>query len=336
MNETETENQLLQKEKNRIAVEKNRFGFDATEYVKDKKCEDCGLTDEQHREKYSERLHIHHNKNNGRHNQRIGLDPESEDLSVLCRPCHARRDNLQHKDYAGERKHRMNEKLKSKYLELYQKYGEIRIKCQGANNLPIDAIFDFQGGLKKLSEANAVRLATSIFKEGFCSPFHVWENKGDSFCLDGHQRTFVLLGFREAGIPIPGLFPVSFVFADSEKEAREKLLVITSQYGEFQRDQLDDWLTGIDEEIRDILRLTEKEIPVLKINDPFDEYKGMPEFEQDDNMAFRSIIIHFDNQESINDFSVLVGQAITDKTKYLNFPHREKEILKDKRYISES
>jgi len=131
---------------------------------------------------------------------------------------------------------------------------------------------DFQGGLKRLSQENAIRLATSLFVNGFCAPFFVWDRQGDAMCLDGHQRTAVLCGLREAGIPIPALFPVAQIDAVGEDDARRKLLVITSQYGEFQIDQIDSWIAGADEEIRDSLRIVDKEIKmsvdVAKLDEP--------------------------------------------------------------------
>lgn len=91
-------------------------------------------------------------------------------------------------------------------------------------------------------------------------------------CLDGHGRINVLCGLREAGIPIPGLFPIARIDAVDEAGARRKLLAITSQYGEFQIDQLDSWIAGIDEEIRDTLRIVDKEIrmsvDVTKLDEP--------------------------------------------------------------------
>lgn len=67
---------------------------------------------------------------------------------------------------------------------------------------------------------------------------------------------------REAGIILPNLFPVCFIDAENEADARQKLLTITSQYGEFQKDQLDEWMSKIDEEIREMFRLTDKEIAI--------------------------------------------------------------------------
>lgn len=65
------------------------------------------------------------------------------------------------------------------------------------------------------------------------------------------------------------------------------------------------------------------------IDDPNAEWKGMPEFEMKDN-KFRSLIVHFEN------FIDLIDQNITDKTKFIWFPEREKEIIGDKEFVNES
>ncbi len=81
------------KKKNKLYKELNRFGFDATAYVQDKKCSHCGLSNDEHIAKYNERLHLHHKNNDGRKNQRLGLKPVNKDLVVLCRSCHVIADN---------------------------------------------------------------------------------------------------------------------------------------------------------------------------------------------------------------------------------------------------
>lgn len=78
---------------NKLSKEKKRTGMNASEYVKDKCCELCGMTNIQHFEKYNERLHIHHKKNNGRKNIRLKKEPVHEELQVLCRSCHVTVDN---------------------------------------------------------------------------------------------------------------------------------------------------------------------------------------------------------------------------------------------------
>lgn len=89
---------------NKKYIEMNRFGFDATEFIQDKSCEICNMTNEQHLLKYSERLHIHHIDNNGRHNQSQQKTPINNKvrMQILCRSCHVREDNLKNKRYKNK------------------------------------------------------------------------------------------------------------------------------------------------------------------------------------------------------------------------------------------
>lgn len=63
-------------------------------------------------------------------------------------------------------------------------------------------------------------------------------------------------------------------------------------------------------------------------NDPNAEWKGMPEFEQDDAFgAVKTIKVHFASVDDIESFSNLVEQVVTDKTTYIWYPKQEKEKL---------
>lgn len=154
----------------------------------------------------------------------------------------------------------MNQNLKTAILEANERYGDIEIKCTGADSLPLDMILEFQGGLKKRTTANLIRLCKRIFAVGFVAPFFVWDNAGDYMCLDGHGRIEALCAIREAGVPIPGSFPVAYIQAEDEAHAREVLLSITSQYGEFDESELGEWLDGLDAEIAETLRLVDGEM----------------------------------------------------------------------------
>lgn len=68
-----------------------------------------------------------------------------------------------------------------------------------------------------------------------------------------------------------------------------------------------------------------------QLNDPDDPtalYNGMPEFEQGDAESFRKIIIHFDDNESVEDFARKIGQTITEKTRFLWHPYKAHADLK--------
>lgn len=127
---------------------------------------------------------------------------------------------------------------------------EIRITCRGADTLPIDALIEFQKNIKTISKDNLAKLKRSILKHGFTAPIFVWKGV-DYHIIDGHQRMKALLSLREEGYDIP-LLPVVYIEADNEKEAKEKLLYITSQYGEFSTDGLCSFIDGLDIDFNDI------------------------------------------------------------------------------------
>lgn len=66
------------------------------------------------------------------------------------------------------------------------------------------------------------------------------------------------------------------------------------------------------------------------------EWRGMPEFNQPDNLAYRQIIISFEDDAGIEAFAKLINQNITKKTKSLWFPPREKNRVADFFWFSEN
>lgn len=63
------------------------------------------------------------------------------------------------------------------------------------------------------------------------------------------------------------------------------------------------------------------------------EWNGMPEFQQDDQRAFRSIIVHFKDQAALDLFAKTTKQKISDKTKSFWYP--EIEITRFVKYAGE-
>lgn len=129
--------------------------------------------------------------------------------------------------------------------------------------MSLDRLVAFQGGLKKLPTKNRDRLQASIVAKGFIAPIFVWGDK----LLDGHQRVATLLHMRKSGWTIPDL-PVCQIVAENEKDAREKLLAISSQYGEFDVDELKGWLADIDMGTVDALRFCDGELVLKSIEEP--------------------------------------------------------------------
>jgi hypothetical protein len=62
------------------------------------------------------------------------------------------------------------------------------------------------------------------------------------------------------------------------------------------------------------------------------EWKGMPEFIQVEQAPFMSIKIHFENYENAKAFGELIGQNVTQETKWLWWPKVDLKRVANKRY----
>ena len=75
--------------------------------------------------------------------------------------------------------------------------------------------------------------------------------------------------------------------------------------------------------------------PLGERTDPLSEWDGMPEFEQEDQMAWKRLFVNFANEEDLNHFAQLIGQSVTDRTKSVWYPEAEKHHEANERYIVE-
>jgi DNA modification methylase len=146
---------------------------------------------------------------------------------------------------------------------------KIAITCKAADLLPIDSLEDFQGKLKKISKKNLDKLKKRIIKDGINVPLFVWRVNDWCRILDGHQRLKALLSLRKDGYELP-FIPVAYIEADNEEDAKQKLLGITSQFGEFEIEELSEWINEIDKDIAETLRFADNEIKI-KIEDDYEE-----------------------------------------------------------------
>ena len=62
------------------------------------------------------------------------------------------------------------------------------------------------------------------------------------------------------------------------------------------------------------------------------EWRGMPEFSQEDLTPFRSMIVNFATAADVAAFAELVGQRFTPKTRSIWYPKAEIGHFADKRY----
>jgi hypothetical protein len=58
-----------------------------------------------------------------------------------------------------------------------------------------------------------------------------------------------------------------------------------------------------------------------------EHWQGMPEFIQSDKTAYKTVLVHFKNDEDIKKFSKLIQQKMTFATKFIWYPKNENEKL---------
>lgn len=122
---------------------------------------------------------------------------------------------------------------------------KIIVTCDTKDTLPFDALEVFQGNLKKRNDEDYRKITESILKHGFATPFFVWKNKGHNWLLDGTGRYEALERMQIMGFDFPD-FPVVYVKAGSDADARELLLKITSQYGKVSSKGLEEFIKGLE------------------------------------------------------------------------------------------
>jgi hypothetical protein len=66
------------------------------------------------------------------------------------------------------------------------------------------------------------------------------------------------------------------------------------------------------------------------------EWRGMPEFVQDDLTPWKSVIVHFSCRIDMDAFAKLVEQKLTFKTPSVWYPESAAYHFMDKRYADES
>lgn len=187
------------------------------------------------------------------------------------------------------------------------------------------------------SPEQIAQIRRSIDEFGFTNPVLLRE---DGTIGAGHGRqAAALLEPALPNIPTIALTGLSEAQWRAYAVADNKLALNSTWNEDILRAELE--ALGATEIDLDILGFDESEIAKLLLekevgeNDPTAEWQGMPEFESEDKTAFRSMAVHFKDQEAVDAFAKLVGQPITDKTRFLWFPEIEIETYADKRYVAE-
>ena len=127
----------------------------------------------------------------------------------------------------------------------------IKITCKTKEKLRLEDMVEFQGGLKKRDEADIDKIVGSIRRFGFSFPFFVWRHRGLNNILDGHGRLLALHKLDELGFKVPPL-PVVYVSCRTERDARDLLLRLNSQYGRMTAESVLEFIGDFDIETSEL------------------------------------------------------------------------------------
>lgn len=196
----------------------------------------------------------------------------------------------------------------------------------------LDSLTAWDRNPRKNDEA-AKKVAKSISRFGFAAP--IVARKANGEIIAGHTRA--------KAARILGLTKVPVRFVDLDPAEAHLLALADNKLGE-----IAEWDSGLLGEELSKFGLNDAELAGWSsaeldkiasalcgepVSDNSAEWDGMPEFENEDKTAFRSIIVHFKSQEDVDSFASTVEQKITEKTKFLWFPEIEIERYADKRYV---
>jgi len=147
--------------------------------------------------------------------------------------------------------------------------------------------------------------------------------------MAGNMRYRALLELNYKEIPDKWVVDIS---KWSDEKIRRYVVIDNLGYGEW------DWdILSSDYDAKELLDWGFDDY-ILKLDEDVDTdkmWEGMPDFESKED-AFKSLLVHFERQEDVDMFAKLIGQTITDKTKYVWYPRKEKENIKSMEIKGES
>lgn len=196
---------------------------------------------------------------------------------------------------------------------------------------PIDKLIEYANNPRKNDHA-VEKIAEAIKYFGFRIPIVA---KSDGTVIDGHLR---LKAARQLGMT-----KVPVVLADdlTDEQIRGFRISVNkmSELADWDEDLLRAELLDLQsiEFDMDLLGFEGFELSNFfgEENDIYGEWIGMPEFNQQNKQAFRSLIIHFKDNNEVQEFSRQINKKLTEKTRSLWYSDEPIDSVKDLRIKSE-
>jgi len=206
---------------------------------------------------------------------------------------------------------------------------------------PIESVVPWDKNPRGIKTKDYERLKKQILKLGVYKPLIAFKEKDKYVVLGGNMRIRALkdMGLKEVEIsvvnPTSEAQKIEFALSDNDRAGfyeEDKLAELVIP--EIAHLELTDYKIDLGEPWVDLKRVIERFGPDL--GEPRDEWQGMPEFEQEDKLGFRNLIVHFKDAKAVVDFFKLIKQTATEKTKYIWFPEAERDDRKSRKFVNES
>lgn len=173
-------------------------------------------------------------------------------------------------------------------------------------------------------KAQSDALDAAMTEVGILAPVLI--NDVTQHCLDGHERIGLWIA---RGMP---KVPVLHVNVPEEKEGL--VLATFDPIGALAvTDQtvMDELIAASHAEDSRLVQF----LASRKTFDPAAEWQGMPEFEQPDSMPYRTISVHFADENAISAFAELTAQHLTADTKSIWYPEQKPQRRIGEHYVSD-
>lgn len=213
---------------------------------------------------------------------------------------------------------------------------EIKWPADHVERRSVESLIPYARNARTHSEEQVAQLAASIKEWGWTTPVLIDEDGG---IIAGHGRVMAARKLGIADVPVMvarGWTEAqrrAYVLADNKLALNsgwdmDLLKVELQEVGEANFD-----LATIGFSVGEMTNLfLETEVGETNAEE---EWKGMPEFDQNDKNSFRHVIVHFECQADVDEFARLIGQNLTDKTKSIWHPMQIRMDTESKRYDEE-
>jgi ParB-like nuclease domain len=200
----------------------------------------------------------------------------------------------------------------------------------------VESLIPYENNSRTHSEFQIKQIIESIQEFGFTNPILL---DGENGVIAGHGR---LQAAKELGIEQVPTIELSHLTPEQKSAyvIADNKLALNAGWDRdllvFEMQKLQDagynlGLTGFnDAEISQFF--IDDDHPV----DHNEEWKGMPEYNNTDQTPYRTILVHFESEVFVKEFERVMKQSLTEKTKFIWFPEKQRLDMSSISYKNEA